>query len=239
MHNEAKDSGKVDIAHVDAGAVQATATGTINATVQPEAMKFSGALTNTFQSPLATVNTPVTIADGAVPCKFDFMMCPHGITGVQVEDGGTLSKIDAPITVNIDIKPMAEALKEIAKPFQETAAKAKDIYDDRWRFAAGGLLFAILVGWFFHAHGNRKVISALKSGSTLLCLLWLSGCAPLFTASGALAPKVAVIVAGAGAAGTVAKSVVDGVDAFEEAKAIMKGKNPVKSNAVEPGPYNP
>lgn len=66
----------------------------------------------------------------------------------------------------------------------------------------------------------------------ILCFM-LSGCAPvIFTASGALAPKVAMGVAAAAAAGTLAKSAVDGVSAVEELKAEFQGKTPQKPVAT-------
>ena len=86
--------------------------------------------------------------------------------------------------------------------------------------------------------GHQATIATLTklAGPMIVCLM-LNGCADvIFTASGALAPKVVTIVAVAGAAGTVAKSAVDGVSAIEELKAISKGKNPQKPvSASEPG----
>ena len=161
VHDELKDGSKMEVAHVDAGAV--SATGTVAIPVESGAVKVDGTLTNNFQQPLATVSAPIgpfsgTMAAGAVPVHVELNNFPHGLELVHMDEGAV------PVTVNIkmDLGPVAKELAAVIQPAKGAITKAQQLYDDRWKIACGGLFVAILVGWFFHAHGNRKVIAALK-----------------------------------------------------------------------------
>ena len=78
----------------------------------------------------------------------------------------------------------------------------------------------------------------LKIMVLALVLTCLPGCADvIFTASGALAPKVAMGIAAATGAATLAKSSVEGVTAVEEFKAMMRGRNAKPTvTVIQPAP---
>ena len=234
LHEEAKDNGKVEVAHVDAGAVQVTgtATGTVNVPVQSGAIQATGTLANNFEQPLATVTAPVhvdapmTVQKGA----FEFSLYPRAFS-LNFDEGS----ISVPVNVKLDLGPAAKELAAAIKPAQDAAHDAAIVWKYKDWILGGGLVLAAALAAWLHGRnrGHKATIAALTklAGMVAICLT-LNGCADvIFTASGALAPKVAMGVAAAGAAGTLVKSAVDGVSAIEELKAEFKGKNPKKPDA--------
>lgn len=234
IHDEAKDGGKVEVAHVDAGAVQGT--------IQPGAVQVpvtgtvqAGAVQTTFSSPLLhndmpiTLDAPMTIKEGAVA----FTLYPRCLN-FSVEPGAVQVQPGA-----MQIKVILEVPPEIAKIAQTSQAVSSDVKNVwAWRYWILGV--AILVGAMAVAlawqhgrgRGHKATIAALTKTILVMALcLALNGCGwaaagTLFTASGSLGPKLTEVVAVSTAAATLAKSTVDGVTAVEEFKAMMRGRNP-------------
>ncbi len=229
VHDENKDGGKTEIGHVDAGAVQMPITGQVNAEVKPGAFTATGTATTTFNQPLGTmkVDAPMTVAAGAVPVHFELNNFPHGLELVHMDENA----VPVNVKVNIDLGPVAAQVAALIQPVKEAEANAKKVWD--WRYWILTALAALGVGTALWLHGRNRghkatIVALTKiAGVVLFCAL--SGCADtIFTATGALAPKVAMGIAAAGAVGTLAKSAVDGVSAIEELKAEMQGKTPHK-----------
>jgi hypothetical protein len=153
------------VGHVEAGAVQAPVTGTINSDVQPGAVQATGTVTanTTFQQPLATIRAPLTIdAPVKVEKGFEVNLFPRAVS-FNVDENAV------PVTVNLklDMGPAAEKICAMLKPAQDVACDVAAV-TSHWRLfaeGAGGLALALAVGWLMHAHGNRKVIRELKNGN--------------------------------------------------------------------------
>ena len=108
VHDELKDGSKMEVAHVDAGAVQAPITSTVSAEVKPGAFTANGTATTTFNQPLATLKAeaPVTVAAGAVPVHFELNNFPHGLELVHMDENA----VPVNVKVNIDLGPVAAQL---------------------------------------------------------------------------------------------------------------------------------
>ena len=230
-----KDSAVVQVAPVEAGAVQAS--GSITGTVQPGA--FQAPVTTTFNAPLAPINAPMkfdaplTVAAGALPVHLELNNFPHGVELLHMDENAV------PVTVNIkiDLGPVAAQIAALVKPAVDAEAEAKKVWGWRYWILAG--LAALGIGAALWLHGRSRghvaTIKALTQTLTLLAvLLALPGCGweAAATLMHPTPAHLATITAGATAAATITKSAVEGVSAIEELKAEFQGKTPKKPAAI-------
>jgi hypothetical protein len=164
VHDELKDGSKMEVAHVDAGAVQMPITGQLNAAVKSGAFKVDAPITNTatfdkevFKAEAGAfkVDAPMNVQKGA----FEFSLYPRAFS-LNFDEGS----IQVPINVKLDLGPAAEKIAAVIKPAQEAAAGVEAVVG-HWRLIAegiGGLALALAVGWYFSHHGQKKVIAVLK-----------------------------------------------------------------------------
>ena len=153
--------------------ITATATGTVSATVQPGAIP----VVTTFRQPLATLkneNSPLMYVNGDGVNVHPYAFYVDRLVDIQP------NAFNAPVNARLldaeSAKYCADALERSADKFAERfdriAAAIKPAQDaardvasvaSYWRLIAESLgVLVVIVGWIFHAHGNRKVITELK-----------------------------------------------------------------------------
>ena len=159
-----------DAVHVEAHAVDVNGTiapGAVQGTIQPGAISGTASATiqtGAFQQPVFKVESPVSVASGAVspglvaPGAFQVTVQPKGFS-LNIEQGAIA---EGAVRVNIDASLLGDKL---SKPLQDAQNTVKEIYDSRqtYEIVGGGVIVALIgLCWFIHVRGKGQIIAHLQ-----------------------------------------------------------------------------